>query len=111
MPLYTYRCECGREWDALAKIDDEPIKMCTCYRLGHRAEVNNMAVVGGAAAPEGEYKDESDQRDLKKRGWDEARAVEHIREHMYEDDDSGIKKLDAPKANAASLEDHKKRVF
>ena len=110
MPLYTYKCECGREWDALAKIDDEPIKLCSCFRLGHRVEVNDVAVVGGAATPEGEYKDEADQRDLKKRGWDGDRAVEHIREHMYEDD-TGIKKLDAPKANAASLADHEKKVF
>ena len=112
MPLYTYNCKgCGREFDKLANIDDEPFKLCTCYHLAYRVEVNKVAIVGDAAPPEGEYKDESDLRNLNKRGWDEARAVEHIREHIYEDDDSGIKKLNAPEANRTSLEDHKKRVF
>lgn len=112
MPLYTYQCECGREWDALAKIDDEPIKLCSCFRLGHRVEVNKVAIVGDAGIPGGEeeYQAESDQRDLKKRGWDGDRAVEHIREHMYEDD-AGNKRLNAPEANRTSLEDHEKKVF
>jgi len=100
MPIYTYRCQCGREFDALAKMDDEPIKMCICRRLAHRSEVNKVAIVGDASIPdgEGEYQDESDQRDLKKRGWDGDRAVEHIRTHMVETD-SDTRYLDTAAAN------------
>ena len=101
MPLYTYQCSCGREWDALAKIGDEPIKLCTCYRLAHKVDTYKVAIIGNASIPsgEGEYQVEFDKRELKKQGWDGDRAIEHVRKNMVEIDDSGQRYLDTVAAN------------
>lgn len=88
MPLYTYECACGRVFDRLANVDDEPVKLCTCYRLAKRREVNSVAMrVGGATIPnnEPEYQNEKSLRDLNRQGWDGDRAVEHIRKNVRED--------------------------
>lgn len=101
MPLYTYQCSCGREFDKLANIDDEPVKLCICYRLAHRVEVNRVAVrVEGATIPdsEPEYQNESDRRSLKKKGWDGDRSVEVIRKHTKTLPD-GNRWLDTTAAN------------
>lgn len=34
MPIYEYECECGKVFDAIQGINDEPLTVCECGKEG-----------------------------------------------------------------------------
>lgn len=101
MPLYDFKCDEGHVTELLRPVSVGAVPCPVCG--GDAARQIGAAVVRAnyAAIPssEPEYQTESDKRDLKRRGWDYGRALEHIHGNIREDPRTGQKRLDTATAN------------
>ena len=101
MPIYDFRCGEGHVTEARRGIGTDAIP-CLCGRKAKRLfSAPAIKVDGGVSIPasEGYYQNEANGRQLKKKGWDGDRAIEHLRQNRVETETGwGI---DMRKANAS----------
>jgi len=88
MPLYTFKCNCGYEFDKLASYADVIIVCPQCKETATRVSFYRDAVIRGDPAEipshETDYIKEDMKKDLNRSGWDYSRALEHVNSHTQE---------------------------
>lgn len=90
MPLYAYLCPfCRAAFEERAGLDDRFLECPGCGSTAERRPFSGVPYISGETVardiPDASYRQEAQERGLKRDGWDLDRSVRHLRKGIKED--------------------------